>query len=121
MEIRARENGDIWAERIASWEESGMTMKQWCKDSSLCYNTFRKWRRRLEEEQNSPGTAPELCELVLPLDPEMDQTGETETPVIPHQAVPVLRIDILDQASVHVYADCPESLLKMVIRVMRDA
>ncbi|MBV9745767.1 MAG: hypothetical protein JO099_18550 [Acidobacteriia bacterium] len=38
-----------WAERIASQQRSGMSVKQFCKDNGLTEYSFYAWRKRLHE------------------------------------------------------------------------
>lgn len=38
-----------WAERIATQQRSGMSVKQFCKDRGLTEYSFYAWRKRLQE------------------------------------------------------------------------
>ena len=40
---------DLWAGRISECRNSGMAVKTWCKENSICEQTYYKWQRRLFE------------------------------------------------------------------------
>ena len=40
---------DQWRERIAEQQRSGLSIKQFCKDSGIAEHAFYVWRRRLRE------------------------------------------------------------------------
>jgi len=39
----------LWAGRISECRNSGMAVKKWCKENSICEQTYYKWQRRLFE------------------------------------------------------------------------
>ena len=39
----------LWAGRISECRNSGMAVKTWCKENSICEQTYYKWQRRLFE------------------------------------------------------------------------
>ena len=46
----ANPKADEWAERIATQQRSGISVKQFCKDRGLTECSFYAWRKRLREE-----------------------------------------------------------------------
>ena len=39
----------LWAGRISECRNSGMAVKTWCRENSVCEQTYYKWQRRLFE------------------------------------------------------------------------
>ena len=37
----------LWAERISACRNSGLSVKTWCKENSVCEQTYYKWQKRL--------------------------------------------------------------------------
>ena len=42
---------DEWAERIASQQRSGITVRQFCKEQGLTEYSFYAWRKRLQKKE----------------------------------------------------------------------
>lgn len=47
----ANPKADEWAERIATQQRSGISVKQFCKERGLTEYSFYAWRKRLQEEK----------------------------------------------------------------------
>ena len=43
----------VWSERIAAFEESGLSRGAWCRDQGLNANTLDYWRSRLRTSARS--------------------------------------------------------------------
>jgi hypothetical protein len=41
------ERAKYWAERVAAWEQSGLTQLQFCRQQGLNGGTFAWWKRKL--------------------------------------------------------------------------
>ena len=39
----------LWAERVNACRSSGRTVKDWCKESGICEQTYYRWQKRLFE------------------------------------------------------------------------
>ena len=39
----------LWAERVNACRSSGRTVKDWCKESDICEQTYYRWQERLFE------------------------------------------------------------------------
>jgi transposase-like protein len=69
----ANAKADEWAERIATQQRSGISVKQFCKEQGLTEYSFYAWRKRLRESgpvrfalvENSARRQEPLLELVL--------------------------------------------------------
>jgi transposase-like protein len=49
-ERAATSKADEWAERIATQQRNGMSVKQFCKEQGLTEYSFYAWRKRLQKE-----------------------------------------------------------------------
>ena len=38
---------ELWAERISACRNSGLSVKTWCKENSVCEQTYYKWQKKL--------------------------------------------------------------------------
>ena len=47
----ANPKADEWAERIATQQRSGISVKQFCKERGLTEYSFYAWRKRLQERE----------------------------------------------------------------------
>jgi hypothetical protein len=47
----ANPKADEWAERIATQQRSGISVKQFCKERGLTEYSFYAWRKRLQEKE----------------------------------------------------------------------
>ena len=50
-ERTASAKADEWAERIATQQRSGMSVKQFCKEQGLTEYSFYAWRKRLQKKE----------------------------------------------------------------------
>ena len=37
----------LWAERISSCRNSGLSVKTWCKENGVCEQTYYKWQKKV--------------------------------------------------------------------------
>jgi len=56
----------LWSKRIAQWEGSGRTQREFCANHGLALSTFQWWRRRLADSEGHTGGA---VFLPLPVNP----------------------------------------------------
>ncbi len=40
-----------WAKHIEGWKQSGLTQSGYCERESISYDTFKRWRQRLETDR----------------------------------------------------------------------
>jgi len=52
-----------WSEKIAAWQESGLSIAAWCKQNDEGYYRFIYWRKRLLQPKVQPSTS--FVELTL--------------------------------------------------------
>ena len=59
---RPYRNEEQWRELIDAFETSHLSIDDYCTQNNLKYTTFYKWRKRLQQTQNSQQT-PSFVEL----------------------------------------------------------
>ena len=82
--------GQFWKAKIEQWQESQQTIKDWCIERNVSYNTFQYWRQRLgfvnprnsgtpssfielpEDNFSSSGIELEVNGVTLRLQPDFD-------------------------------------------------
>ncbi len=47
-----------WANQIASWKASGMSIRAWCQKQGISPSTFSYWKRGREKVQDSSNKSP---------------------------------------------------------------
>ena len=50
-ERAATPKADEWAERIATQQRSGISVKQFCKEQGVIEGSFYAWRKRLQKKE----------------------------------------------------------------------
>lgn len=46
-----------WRERIEAHDESGMTVRAFCRERGFSEHSFHAWRRKLRADESQPGPA----------------------------------------------------------------
>lgn len=39
----------VWAERVTECRNSGLRVRDWCKENGICEQTYYKWQKRIYE------------------------------------------------------------------------
>jgi hypothetical protein len=60
-----RQRGRLWERRVARWRASGLSMAAYCRQHSLSYWMFVRWRQRIERAV-TPTTPLTLIPVVAP-------------------------------------------------------
>lgn len=65
MANQSRRTPAQWRTLIDQWQQSGQPGTHFCKDKSIGYASFCKWRKRLSDEQSQTdhNTAPQFIDL----------------------------------------------------------
>ncbi|MEZ5489599.1 MAG: IS66 family insertion sequence element accessory protein TnpB [Gammaproteobacteria bacterium] len=65
MAHQSRRTPAQWQAIIEQWQQSGQTGTHFCKDNTIGYASFCKWRKRLSDEQVqiSPNITPQFIDL----------------------------------------------------------
>ena len=105
-----------WAAMLQEQAESGLTVREWCRQNSISTKGFY-YRRQQVQEEILRNTGPQFAELVLP---EPDEGNQCQDPAEPPCFTPQLTIS-LNGASIGVNENTPGHLLREVLGVIRDA
>lgn len=60
--VPARKNS-VWEHKIAQWERSGRTQREFCREQGIALSTFQWWRARLK--RGAPLAPPSFLPLAL--------------------------------------------------------
>ena len=65
--LNASQRMSVWAERISSCRNSGMTVREWCNENQLSQKTYYYWQRRLfkiatEQQRTFAEVTPEIID-----------------------------------------------------------
>lgn len=103
---------DFWAGRIQSFQESGLSRKEWCQQNQIPQSTLGYWIRRFQSE--APGTEP-ISEPVfarLPSEQELQLNSGTE-----NRSVTIL---LPENIRIEIGADCPARLLTALLQALKS-
>jgi hypothetical protein len=53
---------------IASWQGSGLSQKEWCRQQEMPYHIFHYWYRRYREQHSGPASNNTFVRLTVPAD-----------------------------------------------------
>jgi hypothetical protein len=87
-----RHDEAFWREMLAQWQDSGLSIRGFCRQQGLAVSTFGLWRKRVEREQ--PAVAP----LTVTADTAFIAAGTSETPAampVSDTAPPKLRDQVV--------------------------
>lgn len=98
-------NQELWAERVAQWQASGLSPARFCEDRDYSQSSLYYWIRKLSEDDEPP-SEPQPCFARV--------VAKNPAPMIDEdKATPVL-VDI-GRARITVQPGAPRVLLEMVI------
>lgn len=90
----------LWAERLHSFQESGLSRKEWCRHNEIPQSTLSYWLRKFQSEATESERELDLAFARLPLEQEFHfRTANTGKP-------PAV-ICLPENIRVEVAADCP--------------
>lgn len=105
----------LWAQRrelVSRWEQSGLSMAEFCRREDIAYWKFLSWRKRLEEFDASAGG---FAELVVSREQCASEEGKLTQAV--HGAL--LEIALPGGVCVRVFAGADAVLLQNVFEAVR--
>ena len=47
QELNGQNKLALWAARISECRNSGLSVKNWCKENAICEQTYYKWRKKI--------------------------------------------------------------------------
>ena len=120
MEVIAIDTNDhvnsksvLWAERIHSFQESGLSRKEWCMQNQIPQSTLSYWIRKLQSEATETACAFDPMFAKLPLEQELHfSAADTGKP-------PVV-ICLPENIRIKVDADCPARLMASLLEALKN-
>jgi len=103
---------DLWAYRISSFQESGLSRKEWCLQNEIPLSTFGYWSRKLQTESSMTGSNSEPVFARLPSEQELC-SGE-------HTGKAPVTICFSEDIRIEIGPDCPDRLVTALIRALKD-
>ncbi len=103
---------DLWADRISSFQESGLSRKEWCQRNEIPLSTFSYWNRKLQTESLVMESSSDPVFARLPSEQELcsgDHSGKA--PVI---------IRLSEDIRIEIGPDCPDRLMAALLRALKD-
>lgn len=103
---------DGWRKLIKAHAESGLSVKEWCRENSITERKYYYWRKKLRQLDSEGTDGSQFAEI----DPALCLAPSAADPD-PKQLLSIqmgdLRLDI--------HESVPEDLLETVLKVMRHA
>lgn len=100
----------LWAERIRSFQDSGLQRKDWCQQNGISLSTFGYWCRKLE----LAGNGTELCKGTvfarLPSEQELRPGSLGQAPVT---------ICLSRDIRIEINAGCPAGLVSALLCALK--
>jgi hypothetical protein len=101
----------LWTERLKTFQASGQTCKEWCQEHQIPVSTMTCWNRKLRAMENS--SQPELIFAKMPTEQELSARDTMN-------GSSALRIFITNSIRVEIMPDCPQELLHILIRSLKE-
>ena len=68
---------DLWADRVHSFQESGLSRKDWCQQNEVPQSTFGYWFRKFQSGPSEPQDFPDPVFAKLPSEQELQNNAGT--------------------------------------------
>ena len=103
---------DFWADQIHSFQESGLSRKEWCLQNQIPPSTLGYWIRKSQSEATGTGPVSDQVFAKLPSEQELQFHAGTDNPSVTILLPENIRIEI--------GADCPARLLAALLQALKD-
>ena len=95
---------DLWEQRLAEYQDSGKTIKAWCKEQSIRENQFYYWRRKIRIEKVEDNQAIKWLSINL-----ADSSTSTSNSIAVH----------VGQMTVEVKSGFDHNLFREILKVLQ--
>nr|WP_308624529.1 hypothetical protein [uncultured Eisenbergiella sp.] len=103
----------LWADRIHSFQESGLSRKEWCRQNEIPQSTLSYWLRKSQSGAIESESDIDPVFAKLPSEQEFHlRTADTGNP-------PVI-ICLPENIRVEVAADCPARLITALLQALKS-
>lgn len=103
---------DLWSDRINSFQESGLSRKEWCQQNEIPLSTFSYWNRKLQTGSPVTESSSEPVFARLPSEQELC-SGE-------HIGKASVTIRLSEDIRIEISPDCPDRLVAALLRALKD-
>lgn len=103
---------DLWADRVHSFQESGLSRKDWCQQNKIPLSTLSYWIRKSQSEAPEAERTSDLVFAKLPSEQELQFHTGTE-----NHSVTIL---LPENIRIEVDADCPARLLTALLQALKS-
>ncbi len=102
---------DLWADRVHSFQESGLSRKDWCQQNEIPQSTLGYWIRKIQSEIIETEGISDPIFARLPMEQEL---------VVPiHTGTPPVTILLPENIRIEVGADCPVGLMAALLQALK--
>lgn len=101
----------LWTERLEAFQASGQSLKEWCLEHQIPVSTMSYWNRRLHAVQTE--SQAELIFAKMPTEQELSAREKQEIGSS-------LRIFLTDSIRIEIMPDCPQELLHVLVRSLKE-
>jgi transposase len=116
----ARAAREEWAQRVARWEESGLTARAFAEEAGLSAQTLSYWKWKLKRDEGARSEKPAASQRRTALARSTEPMFvEVTTPAA--RASGALEIVVRDEVAVRVPVGFDEDTLARVLRLVRTA
>lgn len=103
----------LWADRVLTFQESGLSRKEWCMQNEIPQSTLSYWIRKLQSESTETACGFDPIFAKLPSEQELHfSAADTGKP-------PVV-ICLPENIRIEVDADCPARLMASLLQVLKS-
>lgn len=103
---------ELWAYWISSFQESGLSCKEWCQQNEIPLATFGYWNRKLQTESSMIGSSSEPVFARLPSEQEL--CSEECTGKAP------VTICLSEDIRIEIGPDCLDRLVTALLQALKD-
>ena len=101
----------LWAERIRSYQDSGLRRKDWCQQNGIPLSTFSYWCRKLETAENGTEPCDGTVFARLPSEQELCPGSLGQAPVT---------VCLSRDIRIEISAGCPAGLVSALLCALKS-
>ena len=102
----------LWADRIQTFQESGLSRKDWCRQNEVSQSTLSYWIRKIQGKATQTESSSDPVFAKLPSERELRYDA-----VAGNSPVTIL---LPENIRIEVDADCPARLMAALLQAVKD-
>ena len=103
---------DLWADRVHSFQESGLSRKDWCQQNEIPQSTLGYWIRKIQSGTTGTESFSDPVFAKLPSEQEL----QFNAPAGNHS----ITIFLPENIRIEVGADCPARLMTALLQALKN-